>query len=112
MTMSTTLKEGQTYRLPDGTEVLCTQVIYGVKSPDHSVMACEVAPMAKVEPCGFSLESADKRVLLSVHADGSIAQRTGIELEESEETQRSVWRYGDWEKTDVTIDDLEPATES
>lgn len=86
------LHEGEQYCLPDGTLVYCTKVVYGIKSPDHSVMACELAHTAKLEPCGYRLEN-DATVLM-VNADGSINRHDGQA----------------WQKISLRIEDICPVS--
>ncbi len=88
------LHEGKQYRLPDDTLMYCTKVVYGIKSPDHSVMVCEFAHTAKLEPCGYRLESPDEQMVLMVNADGSITQRDGQA----------------WKKIPLRIEDIRPVS--
>jgi hypothetical protein len=103
------LIQGERYILPDGTQVTCTGIIYGVKSPqDQTVIMCEVAHTVQVEPCGYTLESDDHHVVLNVHADGSVMQRSILEPLYDDAGELRGWRYGGWIPSAVRLEDIQP----
>jgi hypothetical protein len=103
------LIQGHRYRLPDGTPVTCTGIIYGVKShPDHSVICCEMAHTVQVEPCGFTLESDDSHIVLTVNADGTISQRSILEPLYDDNGVGRGWRHGGWIPSALRLEDIRP----
>lgn len=101
------LYEGQSYRLPNGDNVICTNVVQGIRSDeDHGVMCCEIAHTARMEPCGFILESVDGSMMLMINASGDIARRDVEDTTCDEHGNVVHRRYGSWHQTGLTIEDL------
>jgi hypothetical protein len=93
------LIEGHRYRLPDGTLFRCTGVIYGISNAQP--FTCEIAHTATTQPCGFTLESEDRRVRLTVNSDGSISRSDALPSKAV-----APLRYGEWQRTNLRVDDL------
>ncbi len=98
--MEKMLQEGTRYTLPDGREVVCVRVTYGIQNSE--AFTCETAHTATTEPCGYVLESDDKRVKLMVNRDGSVLRRDDGDTPESSPAQ------GSWEQTTLSVNDFAP----
>jgi hypothetical protein len=104
--MEPLLKEGARYVLPDGFEVVCVRVTYGVQNSE--AFTCETAHTARTEPCGYVLASDDNRVMLMVNRDGSILRREGSGEPPPGPSAQTQWASGRWEQTSLSINDFAP----